>query len=94
MLQVNQRLLAPPDETLPRLVEIYDDGKYYRDREDQHGRGEDLALTLASESISHQDSCNKGDNTVHIDDRRWHMVLEGHPTCRLQVNDLVQGLQK
>jgi hypothetical protein len=28
MLQVNQRLLAPLDETLPWLVEIYDDSKY------------------------------------------------------------------
>jgi len=56
-LQVNQRLLANLDETLPGLVEIYDDGKYYRDREHQHGGGEDLAPTLAAESISHQDCC-------------------------------------
>ena len=59
MLQVNQRLLAPLDETLPGLVEIYDDGKNYRNREHQYGGGEDLAPTLSAESIPTKIAANK-----------------------------------
>ena len=59
LMLLNQRLLAPLDEILPGLVEIYDDGKNYRNREHQYGGGEDLAPTLSAESIPTKIAANK-----------------------------------
>ena len=94
MLQVNQRLLALLDETLGGSVEIYDGGKDYGNREHPNGCGEDLAMARETKSKSNQNCRKEGDNKVHADHCARYMVLESHPTCRLQVNDFVQGLQE